>query len=266
MFTQWQEVRDPNDTATAPAHDLPFQRYTYWIEDLSGYLDASVVGNEGSGTTHQRSNGTNPNEIALFTIFDSALATDDGSTFGKVLIDNRPILFTGPILAQVASPLPVGSTDATQPNLAVRFGVDVGGERNLIPLGFGFTDEGKSKTNLNTVISEGSTSDAKVTTLTKVINDNLPQFASLRKGALPATEDYVKTLAASMLDYADADQNPTIGSNYRGVDLYPFVVEFYERFVWQKNGTETTNFYLKNGTWWADVKATGYIELWNIAK
>ncbi len=44
-YTQWREIPDPNDTAVAPAHNLPYQRYTFWVEDLSGYLDARLAGN-----------------------------------------------------------------------------------------------------------------------------------------------------------------------------------------------------------------------------
>jgi hypothetical protein len=268
-FTQWQEIREPSDTAVSPAHNLPYQQYTFWIEDLAGYLDASVAGNlKGGASTHQRSDGTNPDEIALFTVFDSSLANDSGTTPAKTLIDNRAFLFTVPTLQQAASPAPAatpaGQTDVTQPNLVVRLGIDSGGERNLIPLGFGFKDEGTQKTNLNGLILDATkTDDQKVTALAKVINDNLPQFAALRKGGLTATEDYVKTLAANMIGYATGE--PVVGSGYRGIGLHPFVVEFYERFIWQKNAGETTNFYLKDGTWWADVKATGFVQLWNMS-
>jgi type II secretory pathway pseudopilin PulG len=270
-FTQWQEMRDPSDTAVSPAHNLPYQRYTFWIEDLAGYLDASVVGNvKGGASTHQRGDGTNPEEIALFTVFNSGLANDSGTTPAKTLIDNRALLFTVPTLQQAASPAPAptpaGQTDVTQPNLVVRLGIDNGGERNLIPLGFGYKDEGNPKTNLNSLISDATkTDDQKVTAIATVINDNLPQFAALRKGGLAATEDYVKTLAANMIGYATGE--PVVGSGYRGIGLYPFVVEFYERFIWQKNAAETTNFYFNasTGTWWADVKATGFVQLWNMS-
>ncbi len=48
-YTSWQEIKDPNDSA-GTGHSLPYQRYTFWIEDLSGYLDVGVVGNQdGTG-------------------------------------------------------------------------------------------------------------------------------------------------------------------------------------------------------------------------
>ncbi len=263
VFTQWQEIHDPNDTATSAPYTLPYQRYTFWMEDMSGYLDASVVGNGGGGAPHQRTNGTNSNEIALFTIFNSAIADDSGSTLANTLVDNRGLLFTTPTLKQVAPP-PSGQIDVTQQNLAVRFGVDAGGEQNLIPFGFHYKDEGKVRTNLNTIIQDATTSnDNKVTALAKVVADNLPQFAASRRGGFPAGEDYVKTCAANMIGYATMDA--VVGPQYRGIGRYPFVVEFYEKFKWEKEGSETTNFYLSNNTWWANVRAVGYIELWNMS-
>ena len=268
-YTQWQELSDPNDTAVAPAHNLPYQRYAFWIEDLGGYLDASIVGNSnGPGSLHQRITGINPREIALFTVFDPSLTNDSGNTIAKNLLDNRALLLTIPTLQQVASPppapTPTGQADLTQPNLAVRLGIDIGGEQNLIPFGFGFRDEGKPKTNLNTIILDATKSDdEKVIALAKVVNDNLPQFSNSRKGGLSTTEDYTRTLAAGMISYATSQ--PIVGSGYRGVGHHPFVVEFFERFTWEKNGSETTNFYLRNGTWWANVRAIGYIELWNMS-
>ncbi len=263
-YTAWQEIRDPADTAIGSAHNLPYQRFTFWVEDLGGYLDASVVGNEaGPGSSHQRTNGSNANEIALFTIFDPTSATDAGSTLAKNLIDNRGLLFTSPTLKQLAAP-PPNQVDATQPNLVARMGIDDTGETNMIPLGFGFPGEGTAKTNLNTVITdETKTDDQKVTALAATINSNLPAFATTRKGSLAITEDYTKTLAANIIGYATG--NPVVGSDYRGIGLHPFVVEFYEKFTWEHQGSETTNFYLNGTTWWANVRAIGYVELWNMS-
>lgn len=260
-FTQWQEIRNPNDNATAPAHNLPYQRYAFWVEDLAGYVDASVAGNESGTPAHVRASGTNPNEIALFTIFDAANPNDPGNTRAKDLIDNRAVLFTVPTLTQIPSPTPPGQ-DLTSPSLAVRLGIDGDGEQNLIPFGFGYQDEGAVKTNVNTVLTDGSAPDAKVTTIYNVINRNLPQFATLRRGALPGTDDYVKTLAANMIDYADSDSDATVGTNYRGIDSYPFLVEYFNRYNWEG----PTNYY-QNGTpptWWAKVRVTGWVQIWNM--
>src|SRR5205823_6902883 len=35
---KWVEMRDPQDAAPSPTHNLPYTRYAYWVEDLDGYL------------------------------------------------------------------------------------------------------------------------------------------------------------------------------------------------------------------------------------
>src|SRR5947207_1558404 len=136
---KWVAMRDPQDTATAPAHNLPYTRYAYWAEDLDGYLDASQVGGQSSRTT-----GTNPQEIAMFTIFAPTQQTDPGNTAATALINDRPLLFTVPTVQQIAATTP----DLAGPNLAVRLGIDTA-EQNLIPFGYGYGSEGQIKTNLN---------------------------------------------------------------------------------------------------------------------
>src|SRR6266700_6377552 len=97
---KWVEMRDPQNPATPPAHNLPYTRYAYWVEDLVGYLDASQVGGQ------TRTTGTDPREIAMFTIFDPAEQTDPGNTAATTLINNRPLLFTVPTVQQVAATTP----------------------------------------------------------------------------------------------------------------------------------------------------------------
>src|SRR5213596_3246647 len=146
---KWVEMRDPQDPATPPAHNLPYTRYAYWVEDLDGYLDASQVGGQ------TRTTGTDPREIAMFTIFDPAEQTDPGNTAATTLINNRPLLFTVPTVQQIAATSP----DVAGPNLAVRLGVDNSpGEQNLVPLGYGYSrndatqlGEGYRKTPINPV-------------------------------------------------------------------------------------------------------------------
>src|SRR5262249_23515184 len=80
---KWVEMRDPQDTAPAPAHNLSYSRYSYWVEDLGGYLDASQVNdplefNARAGLSPSPSPytvGTNPGEIGMFTIFSPSQQT-----------------------------------------------------------------------------------------------------------------------------------------------------------------------------------------------
>src|SRR5882724_8451639 len=183
---QWVEMRDPRDTGTAPAHNLPYTRYAYWAEDLDGYLDASQVGGQ------PRITGISPQEIAMFTVFKPNLQTDDSSTAATTLINNRPLLFTVPTVQQIAATTP----DLAGPNLAVRLGIDTA-EQNLVPLGYGYgrndatqIGEGYPKTPINPVSQLGLNGNqaGKFGDLTTV----LPNFVN-RPGTGGQTRNYLTT-------------------------------------------------------------------------
>src|SRR5204862_581263 len=131
---QWVEMHDPQNASG------PYTRYAYWAEDLDGYLDASQVGGQ------PRTSGTNPQEIAMWTVFNPTPQTDPNTTAATTLINSRPLLFTVPTVQQIASTTP----DLAGPNLAVRLGMDNNpGEQNLVPLGYGYGSEGNTKQILN---------------------------------------------------------------------------------------------------------------------
>ena len=260
-YTQWQEIRNPNDSAIAPAHALPYQRYTYWVEDLGGYVDASVAGNTADAgsankrpldqSTAAKRYQTTPGEIALFTLFDPALQPDSGSTVAKDLINNRALQYTVATLKSIA-PGP-GNADITSQYLAARIQAD--SEVPLVPYGYGYQDEGnisKPKTDINAQIAAGGA--AAVPAIATKINDNLPIFGPQRKGGL-AVLDYVNTIAASMIDYADTNSDATVGANYRGIDSYPFVNEIYTMKWWKRTYLQSTFF--------VEIQMDTWVELWN---
>src|SRR4029077_11340160 len=167
---KWVEVRDPQDAASPAPHNLPYSRYAYWVEDLDGYLDASQVNDPNALTTRANgtSNGTSPGEIGMFTIFapsqqtvgptPAAVVNMIGATEAQAQTQ-RPLLLTVPTMQQIAATNP----DAAGPNLAVRLGQDNNpGERNLVPLGYGYgrndvsqLGEGYPKTPVNPVSQLG---------------------------------------------------------------------------------------------------------------
>ncbi len=257
---QWVEMRDPQDPATPPAHNLAYTRYAYWVEDLDGYLDASQVGGQA------RSNGTSPGEIAMFTIFDPADQTDPGTTAATTLINNRPLLFTVPTVQQIAATSP----DVAGPNLAVRLGVDNNpGEQNLVPLGYGYgrddtaqKGEGYPKTPINPVSQLGLSGNqaGKFGNLTTV----LPGFVN-RPGTGGQTHNYINSLAANLLDYAfplDAPTefmppgNPGGHPAYRGIGAYPFAVSLYDLNNWVATVPIGT-------TYQVVIETTTYVQIWN---
>ena len=88
------------------------------------------------------------------------------------------------------------------------------------------------------------------------IKKALPDFDE-RKGGFP--DDYLKTLAANALDYADEDGDPLIAADsYRGIDSYPLVSEFLMRFRWER-------VYAEGGRKYVILSASTYVELWNMS-
>ena len=266
---KWVEMRDPQDPATPPAHNLAYTRYAYWVEDLDGYLDASQVGGQ------TRTNGTSPGEIAMFTIFDPADQTDPGTTAAKTLIDNRPLLLTVPTVQQIAATNP----DVAGPNLAVRLGVDNNpGEQNLVPLGYGYgrndttqLGEGYAKMPINPV-SQFRPQGNQIGQFASIVNTAMPNFQDRTLAGQPGghghsgqTRNYFNNLTANLFNYAfplDAPVefgppgNPDGPPSYRGIGAYPFVVSVYDLNNWVYNVQIGT-------TWQVAIETTSYVQIWN---
>jgi hypothetical protein len=251
-------------------------RYAYWVEDLQGGIDPKSSGNtKGPDGTHDRAaypfpapglNDQQPaatqpplDQIALFAI-DPA---DDDQTLGKTLIRNRKLLVTPDSLlvaAEAVTPLTRDAaghlTDLTARATEESLRTDLRPylERPLVPFSEGIPPAaaGKPRLNLNRLLATGG--DAAVAEMADHIRSALPDFTQ-RMGGFP--DDYLKTLAAGAIDYADADSNPTTGSGYRGIDTYPLVSEFLMKFRWD-------DIKVKNGRKRLILKVNTYVELWNM--
>ena len=95
------------------------------------------------------------------------------------------------------------------------------------PPGYGYadyTEEGTEKLELNALVQAQG-----VEGIADHIDRNLPNFVG-RKGGFFAGQDYLKTLAANIIDYADTDTNSTWSADYRGADSYPLVNQRYHRY------------------------------------
>lgn len=289
VMAQWLPVLDDKGRTVA--------RYAYWVEDLQGKLDPAVAGNDdGQGGVHARvaypfpAPGLNPeaardpflqgalDQIALYAL-DPAATEEQQGNIGKALLKNRGILVSpDSSLAAAGFSPPLErlrqkeTADPGNPGVFGRPGqlADKAAraveecaaprlqgyqERPLVPFADGIDPAaaGQPKLNLNQLLATGG--DAAVGEMAAFIQKALPNFVQ-RKGGFP--DDYLKTLAANALDYADEDKEATLGSGYRGLDAYPLVSEFLMRFRWENVLTEGGRKYLV-------LSASTYVELWNMS-
>lgn len=210
----------------------PNLRFAFWIEDLSGRIDGKHVSEE------PRDRSISTAEIDPSTIFQP---TSSQGYMPQVMDEKRDSLRTSASLRHL---LDKASASRIEPYIAYL------PARNdcpkMIPHGFGYADAGKPAPDLNSFVTAGDVSE-----LSDHIARNLPHFSS-RRGGFPASEDYLKTLAASIIDYADEDSNPTSGNGYRGIDSYPFVNELFDRYEWISSSDGKVN-----------IKVETFVELWN---
>lgn len=259
----------------------PIARYAYWVEDLQGKIDAGSAGNDnGPAKSHQRAAwpfpapGLNPqalsdeqtplNQIALYAINPNT-AEDAQGNIAKSILKNRAILITpDSCLAAADIPTPIQrSADGHQIDAAARAVEECLSanlrsyeEQPIIPFteGVDAAAAGTPKINLNELLAKDA--NTAIDEMAEHIKKSLPQFDQ-RKGGFP--DDYLRTLAANAIDYADADSDPSASSSrYRGLDACPLVSEFLMRFRWENALTE-------NGRKYLVLSVSTYTELWNLS-
>jgi hypothetical protein len=219
-------------------------RYAFWVEDLAAKLDPQSAGNtDGPNDSHATTHwpfpapGLNPcpskpalNGIALHAI-DPATTPEQPSDLGKILVKNRPALVSPEstlAAAAIQPPLTRGTTAhlidprarAVEENLTTT--VQPYFEQPRVPCLAGINPAvaGEPKLNLNAILALGPNG---VDPMAAFITTALPDFAA-RKGGFPA--DYLKTLAANAIDYADADSQSTlVAGSHRGLDGFPLISE-----------------------------------------
>lgn len=263
-------------------------RYAYWVEDLQSRVDPAIAGNQkGAGGTHARAAWPFPaaglndqpedddepalDQIAVFAIDPAATEAAQGE-LGKRLFAKRGMLISPDAQLAAAGIKPpltrvtTASTDTFPGDLAdpkaraIERGLVTGlqpyEEQPLVPYADGIDPAaaGKPKLNLNRLLATGG--DAAVDEMADFIRTALPKFEQ-RKGGFP--EDYLKTLAANAIDYADQDSESTLESgSHRGIDAFPLVSEFLFKSRWENVRTVGPRKFL-------DLSTTVYVELWNMS-
>ena len=219
-------------------------RFAFWVEDLAGKLDLSVVGTTDT-TVGRRPTGTNPAEIALWSVFNPAARSDVENAIAGDLVNARSNIFTA-ATARLVNP-------AVTTNMLADFAANLRHDTNepeVIPFGFGYADQGKPKFDLNTNVSASGAAS-----IVSKVTANLPQFAAKRAGGMaPAT--YLNYLAANIVDYADSDSSPTSSGGAQGDEAATYLNEIFDRFYWKEKIEQL-------GQWSVKLDVTTYMELWN---
>ncbi len=264
-------------------------RYAFWVEDLQSRLDPLSISNQkGEKESHIREKWPFPaagvnsqpssdeeyplNQVALYAIDPEKTQLDQGN-LQKTLLKNKNLLVSpGSILAASDTEAPWTRAKEMSSSPEVKVGQFINPkqrmaeesfsvglkpyfERPTVPFLPGISAEvaGEPKLNLNKLLSKDR--DSAVEEMAKMIESALPDFTK-RKGGFPddSEQSYLKTLAASALDYADEDSDCTLGENYRGMDSFPLVSEFLMRF----RIDSITGTIIK-------LNVATYAELWNMS-
>jgi len=275
-------------------------RYAYWVEDLQSRVDAGTAGNtKGGAGEHLRygwtekdasatarfpapglnaepsdlgSDGHDKNppldQVALYSL-DSTSGAKDSSDLDKTIIDGRKALVTPDSVLAVAGvvpPLTRGNDGHLSDSKARMIEESLGAsvqpyeEQALVPYASGIDPVivGKERLNLNALLSKPAAT--AVDEMANWISKGLPAFES-RKGGFP--DNYLKTLAANALDYADLKNEATTSGNvvtgpsaYRGLDAYPLISEVVLHYKYQ--GVKTSKG--RKVMFWQMLV---FVELWN---
>ena len=270
----YQDKKIANSTNTT---NVPIARFSYYMEDLTGLIDAERMG----GTN--RTTGTNALEISLTNLttnWSSSSILNAANYTQFINLTNRAKYFSPGMM------LYAGGLSTNDLRYFAHGLLCWDSFPNTIPMGIAISNTaGYGNANTTTrKVNLNSAANLNVTTIAGAINANLPGFTnraggfclSAGGGAINAAAytgtAYIQTLAANIKDYIDPDSDPTtdgtvISTNlnrpvYRGVDSYPFVNEINKRYL-----LSSTNAMTQGGTNGIayTVLTTDYLELWNLS-
>jgi len=250
----WLPVTDPEGKVTA--------RYAFWVEDLQGLLDPrwALDGDPAAGFGEPllvipslRALGTRSEENALKRLAAGrSLLVSPSSTLAAAGFQAPLERITAGQDSARAGRLVNPWADALERNLAV--GIQPYLEQPRVPFTNGLSPDvmGMPKLNLNQML--GRPSSEAVDEMARWIRVALPDFVQ-RGGGFP--EDYLKTLAACALDYADGDGEPIVGwGSHLGIDGQPFLSEVVLHLHFQRLIREDDRWVLR---WTLRL----FAELWN---
>ena len=248
--------QDKRILGTTNATKVPVARFAWFMEDLSGKIDA-----ERMGAIEDRATGTNPEEISLTNMVYSGTNTILKNLSKITNSNNRILFFTPGMLANSNISGLTNTNDVRYFATGLREwrptnSTGTNGTPTWIPGGiYSYMDNGKPvgyknvgylKMDLNRLIQLKNPKAIRDFMIT-----NVPEFTN-RAGGM-AGNDYLYALAANIIDYADDDSLPTSDTNGAssaiGWDSYPLPTQIFDKMVWNKT----------NNTF----AVTTFLQLWN---
>ena len=270
----YQDKKIANSTNTT---NVPIARFSYYMEDLTGLIDAERMG----GTN--RTTGTNALEISLTNLTTnwSSSSILNAANYNQFINPTNRAKYFSPGMMLYAGGLSTNDLRYFAHGL-----LSWDSFPNTIPMGIAISNT-KGYANANTTTTKvnlNSSANLNVSTIATAINANLPGFTNRAGGfcisagggaintAAYAGTAYVQTLAANIKDFIDTDSDPTtdgtaISTNlirpvYRGVDSHPFVNEINKRYLLTSTSPMTIGG--TNGLAFT-VETADYLELWNLS-
>jgi len=246
-----QDVRvKPGSTDTT---NVPVARFAFYVQDLSGMIDAERMGGLTNGTPYRESTnlpayyaqGTNPAEISLINLTGTVLINATNvSTFTST---NNRIKYLSPGMLVLTNGGKLATNDLRYVTTGLRHWTNA---YERIPVGLGYAQSWTNKYDISI------SSNLIFANISNVIAKNLTSFRS-RSGAMNSS-DYLNNIAANIVDYVDTNSIPTVdkGTNpsYLGIENIPWPNELFDRITF----TDVTS------AGKIRIQLKDYVEVWNM--
>jgi len=207
--------------------NVPVVRFAFYVQDLSSLIDATRMGS----ATNYRTNtyappsgyqlGTNPAEISLTNAAGTSLTNP--TKFSTLVLSNNRFKYLSPGMLTLSNAGALSTDDLRYVTVGLRHWTNVDAR---IPIGLGYPNSTSLKTNLNSPTLNSNS----VASLATFIQKNLTSIRS-RAGGMNSNA-YVSNIAANIIDYVDAESDPTTDSlttpNYLGIENIPWPNELFD--------------------------------------
>jgi type II secretory pathway component PulK len=259
----WVYVTNVTTLGSSPATNL--FRYAFLVLDEQARLNPLL--HRGLEATARTNLGRNAEEIRLDSeaapiVADEAEVSRIQDAAGNILTPQTLALLLG------------ADFESVKHLVSVHTAID----EDIIPSGYlvknasgtnfaAYADAGKPKYNLNDLATNtihGSSAEVRALKIAGIISSNLPDFFRRDVGSATAGlagNLYPTRLAASIVDYIDADAIPTAGLDGEpaGKELAPYVVMVAEKNAWISEDPPppaTNNIKVK-------IQTQFFVQLWN---